>query len=104
MADMNPFDLLGDDELTEDPSQLIAAKKVSAQKPKPASQLPAKPLPPAQAVREAKPEPGQNTGRGFGVAVAGFNREPANEEKCTSKQRILRSSRCWTWNRCKKTF
>ncbi|GAA0146266.1 RNA metabolism protein [Lithospermum erythrorhizon] len=87
MADMNPFDLLGDDELTEDPSQLIAAKKVSAQKPKPASQLPAKPLPPAQAVREAKPEPGQNTGRGYGRGRGfgrgrggGFNREPANEE------------------------
>ena len=67
MATVNPFDLLGDDD-AEDPSQLIAAKKVAAvtspapkkgpaqnkpaalgaQQNKPAS-LPSKPLPPAQA-------------------------------------------------------
>lgn len=85
MANINPFDLLGDDELPEDPSQLLAAaaKKALAQKPKlpPSPQLPSKPLPPAQAVREAKTEPGRGGGRGYGRGRgSGFNREPVNEE------------------------
>nr|GMC86965.1 RGG repeats nuclear RNA binding protein A-like [Ipomoea batatas] len=59
MADLNPFDLLGDDD-AEDPTQLVAkvapAKKAqvsTAQKPqqqaKPPAKLPSKPLPPAEA-------------------------------------------------------
>ncbi|KAJ4797325.1 Hyaluronan / mRNA binding family [Rhynchospora pubera] len=65
MATLNPFDLLEDVE-SDDPSQLIAAteKKIAAKKaaapaaaaPAPTSgaKLPTKPLPPAQAVKEAK--------------------------------------------------
>ncbi|XP_039028749.1 RGG repeats nuclear RNA binding protein A-like [Hibiscus syriacus] len=85
MATMNPFDLLDDD--TEDPSLIIAAvERQKLEKPKkapastPAQQaqpvksakLPTKPLPPAQAVREAKNEPGRGGGRGRGSS--GFNR------------------------------
>lgn len=75
---MNPFDLLGDDD-NEDPAQLIAAayQKIEPKKEpgkptsKPAAQakLPGKPLPPAQAVREAKSESargGRGGGRGYG--------------------------------------
>ncbi|WOL20550.1 keratin, type II cytoskeletal 2 epidermal-like [Canna indica] len=65
MATVNPFDLLGDDD-SEDPSQLIAAhqQKIATKKPDapPAAapaKLPTKPLPPAQAVREARD--GRNT-------------------------------------------
>lgn len=64
MATANPFDLLGDDD-NDDPSQLIAkqqqqqqklaAKKPAASSPPPAK-LPSKPLPPSQAVKEAKKE------------------------------------------------
>ncbi|KAL3815005.1 hypothetical protein ACJIZ3_016273 [Penstemon smallii] len=66
MTTMNPFDLLGDDD-SEDPSQLIAAQKTLVPSAKPAAQpkLPSKPLPPAQAVREAKSETGRG-GRGYG--------------------------------------
>ncbi|KAK4794213.1 hypothetical protein SAY86_012207 [Trapa natans] len=75
MATVNPFDILGNDD-NEDPSQLVAAvsiekfKKVSApaaahaQPGKPAGKLPSKPLPPAQAVREARNDSGRGRGRG----------------------------------------
>lgn len=85
MATTNPFDLLGDDD-GEDPAKLIsAAQKVAqtkkepsrAQQPaKPAAKLPAKPLPPAQAVREAKTDSGRRGGRGGerGYGDRGFGR------------------------------
>ncbi|XP_031128032.1 RGG repeats nuclear RNA binding protein A-like [Ipomoea triloba] len=93
MADLNPFDLLGDDD-AEDPTQLVAkvapAKKAqvsTAQKPqqqaKPPAKLPSKPLPPAEAVREGKTEPGRGgrggrgRGRGRGGG-AGFDKENTN--------------------------
>lgn len=97
MATQNPFDLLGDDD-TEDPSLLIAAQQqklpVQTKKPqapaaqlqpsKPAPKLPSKPVPPAQAVREAKGEGGRGGGRGRGYGRGrgggGFNRELANSE------------------------
>ncbi|KMZ71918.1 hypothetical protein ZOSMA_172G00470 [Zostera marina] len=63
MATMNPFDLLGDDD-NDDPSYLIAVhqQKIAAKKPsvaaaapvKAPAKLPSKPLPPTQAVREAR--------------------------------------------------
>ncbi|KAJ8900246.1 hypothetical protein K2173_024886 [Erythroxylum novogranatense] len=87
MATRNPFDLLGDED-SEDPSVLIAAqpqKVVSAatavpkkaalsqqqsksQPPaaKPQAKLPSKPIPPAQAVREAKNDTGRGGNRGGG--------------------------------------
>ncbi|XWS38635.1 hypothetical protein CRYUN_Cryun19dG0147700 [Craigia yunnanensis] len=91
MATKNPFDLLDDD--TEDPSLLIAAvekqklekpKKTPGSAPAPAqpakpAKLPTKPSPPAQAVREAKNEPGSGGGRGIGRGRgrggSGFNRD-----------------------------
>ncbi|CAI9771582.1 unnamed protein product [Fraxinus pennsylvanica] len=95
MATINPFDLLGDDD-TEDPSLLISAQQQKAPAPakkalaqvqqaaKPAARLPAKPLPPAQAVREAKNEGGQR-GRGRGAGRGGgrgrgYNRDSADNE------------------------
>ncbi|XP_009776248.1 RGG repeats nuclear RNA binding protein A-like [Nicotiana tabacum] len=96
MADLNPFDLLGDDD-NDDPSKLIAiqqqkvdtAKKPSAPaaaaKKQPAK-LPTKPPPTAQAVREAKTEVGRGGGRGGGRGYSrgrgggGFNREASNNE------------------------
>ncbi|KAF7826341.1 RGG repeats nuclear RNA binding protein A-like [Senna tora] len=96
MATLNPFDLLGDD--AEGPSQLIAAeqlKVVSAPKKAPGqdqenkpAQLPSKPLPPTQAVREARNEVsrggrgGGRGGRGYGRGRggSGFNREFSNDE------------------------
>ncbi|KAJ0977454.1 hypothetical protein J5N97_012928 [Dioscorea zingiberensis] len=58
MASSNPFDLLGDDD-SDEPSQLIAAYQQHAASKKTtaastAAKLPSKPVPPAQAVREAK--------------------------------------------------
>ncbi|XVF13455.1 hypothetical protein REPUB_Repub08aG0209200 [Reevesia pubescens] len=91
MATKNPFDLLDDD--TEDPSLLIAAveqQKLEKPKKAPASapaqaqpakpaKLPTKPLPPSQAVRETKNEPGRGggrgSGRGRGRGGSGFNRD-----------------------------
>ncbi|MBA0646537.1 hypothetical protein Goklo_014494 [Gossypium klotzschianum] len=91
MATKNPFDLLDDD--TEDPSLLIAAveqQKLEKPKKAPAStpaaaqpaksaKLPTKPLPPSQAVREAKNElgrgGGRGTGRGRGRGGSAFNRD-----------------------------
>ncbi|XP_042065897.1 RGG repeats nuclear RNA binding protein A-like [Salvia splendens] len=92
MATINPFDLLDDD--TEDPSLLAAQLKIEPKKavvplakqqvqPK----LPSKPLPPAQAVREAKSESarggrggGRGFGRGRGGAGGGYNREFSSNE------------------------
>ncbi len=100
MATMNPFDLLGDDD-SEDLSQLIAAQKIvpkkalaptqpaaPAQQAKPAK-LPSKPMPPTQAVREAKNESGRGGGRGGrgygrGRGTGGFNRDYANNENSFS--------------------
>ncbi|KAK4592655.1 hypothetical protein RGQ29_016975 [Quercus rubra] len=110
MATMNPFDLLGDDD-AEDPSQLVAAhqpkpaasaaaaavgsqskkpspaqSKPAAVAAQPAAKLPSKPLPPAQAVREARSEPrggGRGGGRGYGRGRGGgggYNRDSANNE------------------------
>ncbi|MCD7451516.1 hypothetical protein HAX54_012401 [Datura stramonium] len=95
MADLNPFDLLGDDD-NDDPSKLIAiqrqkvdpAKKASAPaaaKKQPAK-LPTRPPPPTQAVKEAKTEFGRGGGRGGGRGYSrgrgggGFNREASNNE------------------------
>ncbi|XP_073277949.1 RGG repeats nuclear RNA binding protein A-like [Primulina huaijiensis] len=95
MATLNPFDLLEDDD-TEDPSLLIAAqqKKIEPKKPSaphekpapPPAKLPSKPLPPSEAVREAKTESargGGSSGRGRGYgrgrgAGSGFNRDSTN--------------------------
>ncbi|CAN4111865.1 unnamed protein product [Withania somnifera] len=96
MADLNPFDLLGDDD-NDDPSKLIAihkekvdpAKKPSAPAPaakKQPAKLPTKPPPPTQAVREAKTEFGRGGGRGGGRGYSrgrsggGFNRETSSNE------------------------
>ncbi|XVF22833.1 hypothetical protein REPUB_Repub12eG0205100 [Reevesia pubescens] len=107
MASLNPFDLLGDDD-TGELSLLIAAqqkatavaattaapKKGPAQslaKSQPATQakqanLPSKPLPPAQAVREGKNEGasgGGRGGRGYGRGrggSGGYRRDFANDE------------------------
>ncbi|KAE9617896.1 hypothetical protein Lal_00037813 [Lupinus albus] len=99
MATVNPFDLLGDD--AEDPShqieaeQLKAAAAVAAAVPKKgqppqgkAAQLPTKPPPPAQAVREARTEPYRGGrgggrgggGRGYGRGRGGFSRDSSNDE------------------------
>ncbi|KAL6985904.1 hypothetical protein U1Q18_019278 [Sarracenia purpurea var. burkii] len=106
MATTNPFDLLGDDD-SDDPSQLIAAQQqklapaptkssspaqstAAVQTSKPAK-LPSKPLPPAQAVRDAKNETarggGRGGGRGFGRGRGGgggFNRETTYNENTFS--------------------
>ncbi|KAM3323081.1 plasminogen activator inhibitor 1 RNA-binding protein-like [Capsicum chacoense] len=96
MADLNPFDLLGDDD-TDDPSKLIAIhqqKAAPTKKPsgpaaaakKQPAKLPTKPPPPTQAVREAKTEFGRGGGRGGGRGYSrgrgggGFNREASNNE------------------------
>ncbi|KAL1194634.1 RGG repeats nuclear RNA binding protein A [Cardamine amara subsp. amara] len=80
MATLNPFDLLGDD--AEDPSQLAASftplekTKKSTLPAKSAAKLPSKPLPPAQAVREARsdaPRGGRGFSRGRGSG-GGYNR------------------------------
>ncbi|KAF3661500.1 Hyaluronan / mRNA binding family isoform 4 [Capsicum annuum] len=96
MADLNPFDLLGDDD-TDDPSKLIAIhqqKAAPTKKPsgpaaaakKQPAKLPTKPPPPTQAVREAKTEFGRGGGSGGGRGYSrgrgggGFNRESSNNE------------------------
>ncbi|KAI3505244.1 hypothetical protein L1887_27250 [Cichorium endivia] len=90
MASTNPFDLLGDDD-NDDPSQLVAKLPVAVPTTKrspvggvaakPAAKLPSKPLPPAQAVREAKTD-GQRGGGRFGGrgGRGGFNRDTAGNE------------------------
>ncbi|XP_058191447.1 RGG repeats nuclear RNA binding protein A-like isoform X1 [Rhododendron vialii] len=105
MATVNPFDLLGDDD-NDDPSHLIAAaqqqkiaqpKKILAPTQAPAQQakpakFPAKPLPPAQAVTEAKTGAGRGggpggrggeRGSGRGRSGGGF-RDSTNNEKSFS--------------------
>ncbi|XP_042511957.1 RGG repeats nuclear RNA binding protein A-like [Macadamia integrifolia] len=92
MASANPFDLLGDDD-NDDPSQLIAAQQQKVVAPKKAlaptqataqqqqpkqAKLPSKPLPPTQAVRDAKNEAargGSRGGRGYGRGRGGFSRD-----------------------------
>ncbi|KAF2311060.1 hypothetical protein GH714_019324 [Hevea brasiliensis] len=117
MATMNPFDLLGDDD-AEDPSQLMAAmlkvapaaaaapKKSHSQPPakqpaqsqsqsqsqstKQSAKLPSKPLPPAQAVREAKNEVGRGGpggGRGYGRGRGGYSRDTNNENSFSNTGR-----------------
>lgn len=72
MATLNPFDLLGDD--VEDPSQLAASITPSEKTKKSTlpAKLPSKPLPPAQAVREARSDAPRG-GRGFSRG-RGYNR------------------------------
>ncbi|KAK1266033.1 hypothetical protein QJS04_geneDACA002563 [Acorus gramineus] len=90
MATMNPFYLLGDDD-NEDLTQLIQkvdTKKASAAPPAAAAapaKLPSKPVPPTQAVREARSEPGSGPrggrggyARGRGGRGPGPNRDYGN--------------------------
>ncbi|GAB4844276.1 hypothetical protein Ancab_037640 [Ancistrocladus abbreviatus] len=112
MATVNPFDLLGDND-NDDPLQLIASaqqlqlkahaeaapptKKAPAaqgatrpQQTKPAK-LPSKPLPPAQAVRETRNEPGrggQGVGRGGGRGRGRFSRDYANNDNAFSNSGV----------------
>ncbi|KAK9079992.1 hypothetical protein SSX86_001667 [Deinandra increscens subsp. villosa] len=76
MATMNPFDLLVDDD-NDDPNQLIAklppAIVAPATKKLPAAKLPSKPLPPAQAVQEAKADSQRGGGRFGGRAGRGYS-------------------------------
>ncbi|XP_047307474.1 RGG repeats nuclear RNA binding protein A-like [Impatiens glandulifera] len=81
MATINPFYLLDGDD-NEDPTQLIAAqlkfesapKKAPAVLPVKAATLPTKPLPPAQAVREARNGGGPRGGGRGGAGGRGFGR------------------------------
>nr|AAM61393.1 nuclear antigen homolog [Arabidopsis thaliana] len=87
MATLNPFDLLDDD--AEDPSQLaVSIEKIDKSKKsgpvsslpaKSAPKLPSKPLPPAQAVREARSDAPRGRGRGgFSRGHGGYNRDDGN--------------------------
>ncbi|KAL8555761.1 hypothetical protein ACS0TY_003540 [Phlomoides rotata] len=99
MATVNPFDLLGVDD-TEDPSQLVLKvepKKTAAPAAKPAvgagarqqtaqPKLPTKPLSPAQAVRESKPDSarggrggGRDYSRGRGAGGGSYRHSTQNE-------------------------
>ncbi|GAB2217124.1 hypothetical protein Drorol1_Dr00000286 [Drosera rotundifolia] len=106
MASANPFDLLGDND-NDDPSQLIASAHLQLQQRKAAAaaaaaaesgsqwgkiaKSPSKPLPPAQAAREAKNVGGRG-GRGAGRGRGrGFNREYAGNENTFSMTGIRRS-------------
>jgi len=84
MATVNPFDLLGDYD-NDDPTQLLAAqeKKVVTKKPAPSAaggtpaaavKMPSKPLPPSQAVREAKSNTAAPRGGGSGRGGPGRGR------------------------------
>ncbi|KAI3717635.1 hypothetical protein L1987_69376 [Smallanthus sonchifolius] len=86
MATTNPFDLLVDDD-NDDPSQLVANLPPATKKSPPANplpKLPSKPLPPAQAVQEAKADGqrgrGRYGGRGNGRGGRGFNRDSSDNE------------------------
>uniref|UniRef100_A0A7C9EWN6 Hyaluronan/mRNA-binding protein domain-containing protein n=1 Tax=Opuntia streptacantha TaxID=393608 RepID=A0A7C9EWN6_OPUST len=92
MATTNPFDLLGDDDV-EDPTLFIAAqeqkvatavatKKVpaAAAAAKPAK-LPTKPVPPSQAVREARNDTGRGGGGGRGGRGYGRGRGPGGPNR-----------------------
>ncbi|XP_039008645.1 RGG repeats nuclear RNA binding protein A-like [Hibiscus syriacus] len=102
MTSLNPFGLLGDDD-TGELSLLIAAQQKAASvaapkkgpaqsqvKTQPAAQskqakLPSKPLPPAQAVREAKNETAGGRSRdGRGYGRGGYRRDFANDENSFS--------------------
>ncbi|XP_071718550.1 RGG repeats nuclear RNA binding protein A-like [Rutidosis leptorrhynchoides] len=111
MATANPFDLLGDDD-TDDVSQLVQkivsapVKKTPLDTPaaaktpptKPSAKLPSKPLPPAQAVREARNEGGRGGrgggggggGRGYGRGRGGggFNRDSGSNENSFVKRGV----------------
>lgn len=106
---MNPFDLLGDND-NDDPSQLlesataqlqkIAVKKTPtqvAQQPQQqkAAKLPTKPLPPTQAVREAKNDSqrggGRGGGRGSGRGRGGYNRDYSNNENAFNSTGVTAS-------------
>ncbi|XP_057735481.1 RGG repeats nuclear RNA binding protein A-like [Arachis stenosperma] len=98
MATMNPFDLLSDD--TQDPSYRIEAEQQKSAAPPAAAaaakkpqlnkqaQLPTKPTPPSQAVREARNETsrggrgggGRGRGYGRGRGAGGFNRDYFGDE------------------------
>ncbi|EOA18405.1 hypothetical protein CARUB_v10006948mg [Capsella rubella] len=88
MATLNPFDLLDDD--AEDPSQIVAAKPLKVEKAAPvqpakSGKMPTKPLPPSQAVREARngPAGGRGGGRGGGYGRGrggGLNRDSRNAD------------------------
>ncbi|KAH0644191.1 hypothetical protein KY284_032075 [Solanum tuberosum] len=97
MATLNPFDLLDDD--AEDPSLLVAAQQLKApvasaptkkgpvQPTKPAAKLPSKPVPPSQAVRDARSDGQRGGGRGGPRGGArgrgrgrGFNQDFAADE------------------------
>ncbi|KAK1408906.1 hypothetical protein QVD17_41053 [Tagetes erecta] len=106
MATANPFDLLVDDD-NDDPSQLVQkivsapVKKAQGVSPagktapapaKAAAKLPSKPLPPAQAVKEARNEAvrgGRGGGRGYGRGRGGGgggNRDSGNIERSFGNQ------------------
>ncbi|KAK9055891.1 hypothetical protein SSX86_026978 [Deinandra increscens subsp. villosa] len=107
MATANPFDLLGDDD-NDDLSQLVQRiiappeKKALTAPPagKTASQpakLPSKPLPPAQAVKEARNEAGRGGrggGRGFGRGRGGggFNRDSGSHENSFGNRGVIEES------------
>lgn len=93
---MNPFDLLGDDD-NDDPSLVVVSAQVKTEKPKKPvaaaakmtkpAQLPTKPPPPSQAVKEARNEGGRGGGRGYGGrggggrgGRSGFNRDSGNND------------------------
>ncbi|KAI3825454.1 hypothetical protein L1987_06943 [Smallanthus sonchifolius] len=86
MATTNPFNLLVDDD-NDDPSQLVANLHPATKKSPPAKPVPkllSKPLPPAQAVQEAKADGqrggGRYGGRGNGRGGHGFNRDSSDNE------------------------
>ncbi|KAL8119332.1 RGG repeats nuclear RNA binding protein A-like [Apium graveolens] len=99
MATANPFDLLGDDD-NDDVSHLVAIqlqKKAPSAAPAPPvakqpakqAKLPSKPVPPAQAVKEAKSEGvrggGRGGGRGYGRrGGGGYNRDFAGNDSSFS--------------------
>lgn len=106
MASANPFELLVDDD-NDDPRQLLASQQpkvaaaVQAKKPQPpakggaakappAAKMPSKPLPPTQAVRDAKSENvrggfrGEGRGNVRGRGAGGFNRDSFNNENRVS--------------------
>ncbi|MBA0610071.1 hypothetical protein Godav_010966 [Gossypium davidsonii] len=108
MSSSNPFDLLGDDDTGELSLLIAAQKKAAATAPssvpkkgqaqsqtKPQAKLPSKPLPPAQAVREAKSEGirgGGRGGRGCGGGrggSGGYRRDFANDENSFSNSAEL---------------
>ncbi|KAK4365842.1 hypothetical protein RND71_013722 [Anisodus tanguticus] len=92
MATLNPFDLLDGD--AEDPSLFVVAKQVvpnkkgpaqQTQQAKPSAKLPSKPLPPSEAVREARNDNQRGGGRGrphggFRGRGRGFNQDFADGE------------------------